>query len=571
MADGSFRKLVEIQVGDKIMSYDTTTGISLPTTVVRTYRSGTQKVYRSYFSDGAYIDATMNHTFPCIMGSGRFYISHCIPKKRKTQKRPLSDLIARLDNSVSKRVSFLSPVLIDYQTDENLPIHPYALGALLGDGSLKSHVQITTADPIVFHRVFDALSLYVKGYSVDEKPGNAAKTYRFQQKTETRADGQYPKGFLNDKLRELGLAKTNCSDKFIPPIYLRASVENREQLLAGLIDTDGFRLGFTVKSKRLAEGFATLVRSLGGKATIQAVRKECKNNGVVGDYFNVYWRLNRRLPLELPYKQIETTRRPVDYSRRILRSVKYIGDYETGCLEVEHPDHCFIVGDYIAVGNSDQGAYECILAVTGRHPYKQYPANGKGWIVGLDFNMSRDVCLPKFNKLMPRNYTINSDYSKADRIWWIEGEGRQWEVQFKSSDSGRDRFQGAEVDWIWFDEEPCKTDIFAECMMRLVDKAGTWWMTATPINGTAWLKQLSERDDISVTFGAMWDNPYLPLEEVEKAAAELTEEEKLVRIEGQYIVFAGSPVFNIRLLTGMINNLKNDIPISTGIIESCAA
>ncbi len=108
-------------------------------------------------------------------------------------------------------------------------------------------------------------------------------------------------------------------------------------------------------------------------------------------------------------------------------------------------------------------------------------------------------------------------------------------------------------------------------MMRWIARAGNWWMTATPVNGTAWLKALSGRDDIFVTSGAMWDNPHIPEEEIVKAAVELSEEERLVRIEGQYVVFGGSPVFNIRILTEMIEGLSNDEPTSIGIIQSNAA
>lgn len=223
------------------------------------------------------------------------------------------------------------------------------------------------------------------------------------------------------------------------------------------------------------------------------------------------------------------------------------------------------------IGKSDQGAYECVLAITNKHPFRKFPEKGKGWIVGLDFNMVRDINTPKFNKFLPRNYRIYSDYSKADKIWWITGEGREWQVQFKSSDSGRAKFQGDAVDFIWFDEEPDKTDIFDECMMRLVDRAGKWWMTATPVHGTAWLKALKEREDVFDTTGAMWDNPYLPIEEVQSKAEDLDEESRLVRIEGQYVVFGGSPVFNIRILTKMIEDLANDEPTSTGIIQTNAA
>lgn len=219
------------------------------------------------------------------------------------------------------------------------------------------------------------------------------------------------------------------------------------------------------------------------------------------------------------------------------------------------------------IGKSETGAYECVLATTGKHPFRKYPQNGKIWIVGLDYNMVRDVNLPKFNKFLPRNYEINSVFSKADNIWYIKGEGREWIVQFKSSDSGREKFQGDAVDCIWFDEEPKKVNIFSECMMRLVDRQGNWWMTATPVNGTAWLKAMTEKDGIYTTYGAMWDNPYLPLEEIKKQAAELSEEERDVRIEGKYIIFGGNPVFKVRLLNKLLNDIKNDIPTSTGYLR----
>jgi phage terminase large subunit-like protein len=223
------------------------------------------------------------------------------------------------------------------------------------------------------------------------------------------------------------------------------------------------------------------------------------------------------------------------------------------------------------IGKSDQGAYECVLAATGKHPCREFPAQSSGWIVGLDYNMVRDINLPKFDKFLPRNFAIESTFNKADKIWWLRGEGRECKIKFMSSDAGRAKFQGDSVDWIWFDEEPLKTDIWPEAMRALIDKEGIWWMTATPVLGTAWLKALSEKENVFVTTGTMWDNPYLPMSEIEAQAAEWSEEERLVRVEGEYIIFGGSPVFNIRLLTKMINGLDNDVPISEGFLASHAA
>ena len=82
-------------------------------------------------------------------------------------------------------------------------------------------------------------------------------------------------------------------------------------------------------------------------------------------------------------------------------------------------------------------------------------------------------------------------------------------------------------------------------------------MTATPMLGTAWLKAKSEEEKVFTTFGASWDNPYLPMEEIEIAASNLTEEERLVRIEGNYIIFGGKPVFDVMSLTKYLSGLHD--------------
>jgi phage terminase large subunit-like protein len=223
------------------------------------------------------------------------------------------------------------------------------------------------------------------------------------------------------------------------------------------------------------------------------------------------------------------------------------------------------------IGKSDQGAYESWLAISGLHPYRKFPASGKGWIVGLNFNMVRDINLPKFEKFMPSSYRLNSTFNKQDKIWWIEGEGRSWKIQFKSADSGRRIFQADDVDWIWFDEE-MPEEIWAECMQRLIDRRGIWWMTATPIMGTAWLKAKTQEEGIFTTYGAMWDNPYLPQEEIELNAKNLSEEERKVRVEGKYIIFGGKPVFDVLSLTRLLGELDEKHPTGLkGTLTECAA
>ena len=226
------------------------------------------------------------------------------------------------------------------------------------------------------------------------------------------------------------------------------------------------------------------------------------------------------------------------------------------------------------IGKTLEGAYESVLAVTGQHPFRKFPKSGRGWVVGLDNKMVARNDLPDFNKFLPARYRTHFDGSK--NIWYCdnESEDRHWVVEFLSTEMGVDKFAGAKVDWIWFDEEPKRTAIFNECMMRLVARGGVWWMTATPIRGTAWLKKLISREDVFDISAGLYENPYVPLDEIENLKAEYTEDEIATRIYGRYVVFGGNPVFSgisRKVLVNMLDAVRDQEPISTGIIETCAA
>jgi phage terminase large subunit-like protein len=213
-------------------------------------------------------------------------------------------------------------------------------------------------------------------------------------------------------------------------------------------------------------------------------------------------------------------------------------------------------------GKSEGSIYEAMLAVLGLHPTRDFPKSGKAWIVSLDFNMTESTILPMFEEFMPRHIKERSHWSGKSYCWTIKRpDGGIWKVWFKSSEAGRDKFQSAKLDFIVFDEEPKRTDIFSECEARLIDKAGIWWMAATPLRGTQWLKNLSEREDVFSCTAGMAANPHIPIEEVEKFAASLgSDEERDIRVYGKYIVYGGTPVFPTKPLQKMIDKAERPMP-----------
>jgi phage terminase large subunit-like protein len=542
MADGSLKTINKVVIGDYVLSYDLKTGISAPSKVVNCFDNGELESYRVTFSDGSSVSAAGEHPFPVKLRSGKSWTHHGKQKKVDVKLKTLNELLPRVNNSVSMRTKMLSPVEVYYSKGGNLPIEPYALGVMLGDGSFKSPA-IHSASPSVAERAIKGLSPYLTGVSVTERRN--CLRYGLKTNPDRNDNGTFGSCKLKAELEKLGLAETTTETKFVPQMYLSAPIEDRKQLLAGLIDTDGFKYGFTVKSFALADGFRQLVRSIGGKATLQAVKKRCTNslNTEHSDtYYNVTWRAYD-IPVELKYKMPEITKRNCDYSSRIIRSIEPIGKKHCYCIEIEHEDHCFLIGDFIATCNSQLGAFQTAMIVTGDHPRYKSPKDGIVWIIGKDSGLIEAVQRPYFEKFIPKRYTDTGKFNGKYGYWTFDCDGRKWEVWFKSCDSGRKKFEGAKIDFFWCDEEPTDTGVFSEAELRLVDNEGIWLMTATPVDGTAWLKKTIERQDVYSTMAGMKENPYLTYKEIEKISQRMTEDERAVRVEGKYIVFGGKPVF----------------------------
>lgn len=92
-------------------------------------------------------------------------------------------------------------------------------------------------------------------------------------------------------------------------------------------------------------------------------------------------------------------------------------------------------------------------------------------------------------------------------------------VYFKSYDSGRDQFQGTEIDIILLDEE-CPIDIYDECGMRIMTSRGMIMLTFTPLMGTTPLIMLlfnNEGDGIYIVRASWDDAPHLSEQDKRKA------------------------------------------------------
>lgn len=148
---------------------------------------------------------------------------------------------------------------IEFNDNKDLPIDPYLLGVLLGDGMLgrdKASVMLTT-DEYIVNKVSKENNITVARDKSKKNP-----SYRILGSK------------LRESLRNMGLFGKCSHEKFIPNEYLFSTIDNRLKLLQGLFDTDGYndkvasRIEYCTTSEKLVEDVLFLVKSLGGKAKV---------------------------------------------------------------------------------------------------------------------------------------------------------------------------------------------------------------------------------------------------------------------------------------------------------------
>ena len=288
MADGTIKSVEDVACGDRVMGPD-----SRPRNVVALHR-GRDEMFRITPSKGEAFVVNAGHILHLIRTStGRASEDN----KIRTTDISVRDYLAQ--NKTFRHVHKLQRVPIEFAQPVKRPWHidPYILGVVLGDGCLHcGNVAVTTPDK----EIVAALNAYARsiesGLRHAELKNNKASTYIFK-----RLPGTYGKEFLLYCLRKEGLA-VRGEQKFVPHHYKTADRASRRQLLAGLLDTDGYCSGggydFVNKSPQLAQDVVFLARSL-GLAAYQS-QKVVKGR--------VYYRISisgdcSRLPLRIDRKR----------------------------------------------------------------------------------------------------------------------------------------------------------------------------------------------------------------------------------------------------------------------------
>lgn len=199
-------------------------------------------------------------------------------------------------------------------------------------------------------------------------------------------------------------------------------------------------------------------------------------------------------------------------------------------------------------GKSVGGIVEDIWWLTGTHPYRPTPKGQiRGRIVCVDFIQGiGKIIVPMLQQWIPKSALINGSwedsYTKESRTLTLANGSF---VELMTYEQDLAVFAGTSRHFIHFDEEPPQ-DIFTECLLRLVDTNGSWWMTMTPVEGMSWIYDqiylVGKRGDnhrVAVIEVDMMENPYLTQEGIDNAVSLMSSEDKEARLHGKFIQIGG--------------------------------
>lgn len=360
LADGSWTTMGKIKKGDMVLTPKGTTA-----KVLEVYPQPEKKdVYRVTLSDGRYVDADKEQIFK--VKRCRFWWDSD-EKKRKAEYKydneTLETLITAWERESkynhgknSNKPCFSLPLTkpVDFQIDVELPIPPYILGLLLGDGGMssKSMITFTTTDK----ELLEVLKEYLKTLGMEI---HQSKTDPIIYRLVRVSESDNAINPLLDKLRDLGLQGTDCFTKFIPAVYKTASKEDRLELIRGLMDTDGTigtkqrNTSYCTVSKELAKDFAEIIYSLGGRCSYRKV--EGRESQKEGSYFydvrlnlsDCPFKLERKVKR---YNKIPSKKRNLE--NICIKSIEYVGKDDTTCILIDDPEHLYLVNDYVVVHNT---------------------------------------------------------------------------------------------------------------------------------------------------------------------------------------------------------------------------
>ncbi len=357
LTPSGFRPIGELAVGDFVIGSN-----GRPTEVLGVYPQGFKEIYRVYTQDGSSTLASGDHLWSVYTASDR-------RRNRPARVLETKEMIGNLRVAHQHRYELPlldAPVAFEARP---VPLDPYALGLLLGDGcfSCRATPTFATTDPEL------ALAL------ADLIPG-----IRPRQKTEVdyvlnriRKPGEVItiENPVTGAMRRLGLDGKRSKTKFVPTDYLLNSADVRLAVLQGLLDTDGgpvtqhgrtCRIQYTTVSDQLRDDIVFLVQSLGGIAYCRTRKAEGRKPGLARGRAVAHQSDAHVLDIRLPESvaPFRLARKTAKYDatgdghpKRYVHRIEPAGTEEAVCIRVAAADSLYVTEDFLLTHNTLNDAF----------------------------------------------------------------------------------------------------------------------------------------------------------------------------------------------------------------------
>lgn len=338
----------QVRVGDRIYNH-----LGDLVTVTNVFKFTDQLQYEVTLSDGRKIKTGLGHKW--------YVLERKSNGKYVETVKELRDLVGDYKQGKGGDAKYFIPYIkpLKYSV-KNLPIDPYTLGVLLGDGGLTQRVTLTTEDPEILD--------YIKLPDNCEVRKNSGK-YQYSIVGTCRV-GRHIVNPISKELKLMGLLGKKTADKFIPDKYFYGSYKQRLELLQGLMDTGGYvskkgQIEFSSSTKELAYGVKRLCETLGIRCQIK------KRKTIARDNYRLY--LITSLPVFKLRRKLE--RININSSNRektAIVDIKPTKIEESYCISVNGPDNLFVAGPCIPTHNSYSVGVGIVLhewLFDGKHVY----------------------------------------------------------------------------------------------------------------------------------------------------------------------------------------------------------
>ena len=342
----------QIKVGDYLFDRK-----GKPTRVLSVYPQPEKKqIYEVKFKSGRVAECCGEHLWS-------YYSNHNDKNPDKILTATVTEILNNPKGLRTKRGTYRWSVPINkpvQYSKKEYTVDPYVMGLILGDGSFRYNEQqkaffFSSQDEELVQQIQKRMN-----YKLYKK--NSYKNYNW---TFELLGATHKNVWVEDILSDYpGLWQAKSETKYIPKEYLFGSIEQRYDLLAGLLDTDGSidnkgRVEYTTISPYLKDNCVELCESLGMTCTIIEDIRDKYSTGIV---YKVHimaskeqklkmFKLERKKSKVIAYNENgkRTERRDRDSIIDIRLTDRYA---DMTCFLVDNPEHLFLMNNFVCTHNT---------------------------------------------------------------------------------------------------------------------------------------------------------------------------------------------------------------------------